>query len=50
MRIFRHIHRQSLRELFFAPAALINGARMVSATPFGVELSYLIMLPQSEVL
>jgi hypothetical protein len=37
VRIFRHIHRQSLRELFFAPAALIKWGEdlNVRATPFG---------------
>jgi hypothetical protein len=47
--IFRHIHRQSLRELFFAPAALIKWGEDLNgqSNAFRAELSYLIMRPRA---
>ena len=49
VRIFRHIHRQSIRELFFAPAALIKWGEDLNgqSNAFRAELSYLIMRPRA---
>jgi hypothetical protein len=43
VRIFRHIHRQSLRELFFTPAALIKWGEDLNgqSNAYRAELSYL---------
>jgi hypothetical protein len=49
VRIFRHIHRQSLRELFFATAALIKWGEDLNgqSNAFRAELSYLIIRPKA---